>query len=79
MVPTLVNNQSLAEVSTIPTEVHTTAPEHHMKVIRRCVFIMKLTVGRTKTTRRLHGVVLRVRCVRIGPEGVTEPSDVIKP
>ena len=65
LAPNLVNSQSTAEASTMPTEGHTMAPEPHTMATRRCEFLLRsLPEGHTKATRWLHDVVLRVRCVR---------------
>ena len=75
----MVNNQSIADANTMPTEGHTTvaetstmaaepytmAAEQHTMAAERCNFSsISSPEGHTKAIRWLHDVVLRVRCVR---------------
>ena len=74
--PNLVNNQSIADANTTPTEGHTTvaephtmaaepytmAAEPHTMAAERCKFSSSsLPEGHTKATRWLHDVLLRLR------------------
>ena len=76
MAPNYVNNQSIADANTTPTEGHTTvaephtmaaepytmAAEPHTMAAERCKFSSSsLPEGHTKATRWLHDVLLRLR------------------
>ena len=66
--PNSANSQSLAEASTIRTEIHMMAPKPHMKATRNCgILFRSLPAGQTRATRWLHDIVLRVQCVRTRP------------
>ena len=70
--PNLVNNQSIADANTMPTEGHTTvaqphtmAAESYTMAAERCNFSKSsLPEGHTKAIRWLHDVVLGESCVR---------------
>ena len=53
--PNLVNSQSTAEASTMPTESLTMAPEAHKKETQWCNFLLRsLPAGNTIASRRQH-------------------------
>ena len=63
--PNLVNNQSIADANTMPTEGHTTVAQPHTMAAERCNFSKSsLPEGHTKAIRWLHDVVLGESCVR---------------
>ena len=75
LAPNLVNSQSTAEASTMPTEGHTMAPEPHTMATRRCEFLLRsLPKGHTKATQWPHDVVLRVRWPYEGQNGHTNST-----